>query len=433
METWIVEGGEPLCGEVNVTGAKNSITKLMVASMLTGEPCTFFNAPNIGDTYITQEICEALGSTLAWQEKNQLLAHTPTMTTSEIPLELGNRNRLAIMMMGPLLHRTGKAVIPAAAGGDRIGPRPVNFHLQGIEKLGAHVEIGDGKYTIQADKLKGTEFILPFPSVTSTENLIICATMAEGRTTIRNAAVEPEVIDLVMFLQKMGAIIDYKVDRTIVVEGVKELFGTNHRLIPDRNVGVSLAVAAVATGGDVFVHGARQTDLLAFLNMLRRVGGKFDIENDGIRFFQDQPLKAITLETSVHPGFMTDWQPPFVLLLTQAEGLSVVHETVFEDRFGYVSELQKMGAEIALYDSCLGGRECRFHSSNYRHSCVIKGPADLKAAQITVPDLRAGFVYLIVAIMADGKSVIEGVEHITRGYEDLQENMIKLGARITPQ
>jgi UDP-N-acetylglucosamine 1-carboxyvinyltransferase len=235
-----------------------------------------------------------------------------------------------------------------------------------------------------------------------------------------------------MYLQKMGAIIDYKVDRTLVVEGVPELFGARHTLIPDRNVAVSLAVAGVATGGDVFVRGARQSDLLAFLNVLRRVGGNFEVEDDGIRFYRNGKLRAITLETSVHPGFMTDWQPPFVLLLTQAEGLSVIHETVFEDRFGYVLELQKMGAEIALYDTCLGGRNCRFRSSNYRHSCVIKGPANLKAARITVPDLRAGFVYLIAAIMAEGQSTIEGVEHITRGYEDLEQTLVKLGARITP-
>jgi len=430
MSNWIIEGGNPLRGEVNLTGAKNSITKLMVASMLTGEECQFSNAPNIGDTKITQDICEALGSKVVWDDPHTMFIRTPRLIRHDIPYELGSRNRLAIMMLAPLLHRLGKAVIPMAAGGDRIGPRPVNFHLDSIQKMGAVVEIKDNAYHVQADQLKGAEIVLPYPSVTTTENLVMAATLAKGRTTIRNAAIEPEVIDLLLYLQKMGAIIDYKVDRTLVIEGVESLGGASHVLIPDRNVAVSLAVAAVATYGDVYVRNARQIDLMAFLNMLRRVGGKFEVENDGIRFYRDGKLSAITLETSVHPGFMTDWQPPFVLLLTQAEGLSVIHETVFEDRFGYVSELQKMGAEVALYDTCLGGRECRFRASNYRHSCVIKGPTQLHGAYITVPDLRAGFTYLIAAIMAKGNSTIEGVEHITRGYEDLENTLRKLGARI---
>jgi UDP-N-acetylglucosamine 1-carboxyvinyltransferase len=210
---------------------------------------------------------------------------------------------------------------------------------------------------------------------------------------------------------------------------VKSLSGAKHRLMPDRIVAASMAAAAVATGGDVFVKNANQQDLLAFLNTLRRVGGSFEVQDDGIRFFAKEKLRAIHLETSVHPGFMTDWQSPFVLLLTQAEGMSVVHETVFEDRFGYVGALQDMGAEIALYDSCLGHR-CRFSTSNYKHSVVIKGPSTLKAAEITVPDLRAGFTYLIAAIMATGTSTIHGIGHITRGYENLENSLRSLGARI---
>ena len=185
----------------------------------------------------------------------------------------------------------------------------------------------------------------------------------------------------------------------------------------------------MATKGDVFVRNAEQRDLLTFLNTLRRVGGAFDVQEEGIRFYRNGPLKAIHLETSVHPGFMTDWQPPFLLLLTQAEGMSVVHETVFEDRFGYVHALKEMGAEIGLYDSCLGNR-CRFSSSRYKHSAVVKGASKLKAAEINVPDLRAGFTYLIAAIMAQGKSTIHGIDHITRGYEHLQDSLSGLGVDI---
>ena len=429
MSTWTIEGGLPLRGEATVSGAKNSITKLLVASLLSDRASQFKNVPDIGDRKITQEMCEAVGAKFKSTSAHGLEVTTPKITSDTISQDLGGRNRLAIMLMGPLLHRKGRAVIPAAAGGDQIGPRPVGFHLEGVQKMGAHVEIGDGRYVIEADKLHGAEIELPFPSVTSTENLLITATLAKGRTTIRNAAIEPEVMDLVIYLQKMGAIIDYKDDRTFVVEAVQIQTGASHRLMPERIVAASLGVAAIATGGDVFVKNAQQQDLLTFLNTLRRVGGLFEVQEDGVRFFHNGALKAIHLETSVHPGFMTDWQSPFLLLLTQAEGMSVVHETVFEDRFGYVKALQNMGAEIALYDTCLGHR-CRFGASTYQHSAVIKGPSKLKAAEITVPDLRAGFTYLIAAIMAKGKSTIHGVGHIARGYENLEATLRSLGARI---
>ena len=429
LSTWKIEGGHPLKGEVAVSGAKNSITKLMAASMLSAQPSHFSNVPDIGDRDITQEICAAVGAKFKSENTHSLEIHTPNITSDAISLELGNRNRLAIMMMAPLLHRKGRALIPAAAGGDQIGPRPVNFHLESVQKMGARVEVRDGLYVIEAGKLHGAEIELPYPSVTTTENLLMTASLAKGRTTIHNAAIEPEVMDLVTYLQKMGAIIDYKVDRTFVVEGVESLAGASHRLMPDRIVAASLGAAAVATHGDVFVQNAHQQDLLTFLNTLRRVGGSFEVQEDGIRFFHNGKLHAVHLETSVHPGFMTDWQSPFLLLLTQAEGMSVVHETVFEDRFGYVKALQDMGAEIALYDSCLGHR-CRFSASNYKHSAVIKGPSRLRAAEITVPDLRAGFTYLIAAIMAEGKSTIHGIGHITRGYEKLEDSLRSLGARI---
>ncbi len=429
MSTWIIEGGEPLRGEISVSGAKNSITKLLVASLLSEQPSHFSNVPDIGDRDITQEMCAAVGAQVKAESAHRLEVHTPTITSDTISHELGNRNRLAIMMMGPLLHRRGRARIPVAAGGDQIGPRPVNFHLEGVQKMGARVQVQEGMYVIEADKLRGAEIVLDYPSVTTTENLLMTATLAQGRTTIRNAAIEPEVMDLVIYLQKMGAIIDYKVDRTFVVEGVSSLSGATHPLLPDRIVAASLGAAAVATRGDLFVRNARQQDLLTFLNTMRRVGGQFEVQEDGIRFFHNGKLQAIHLETSVHPGFMTDWQSPFLLLLTQAEGMSVVHETVFEDRFGYVKALQDMGAEIALYDSCLGHR-CRFSASSYKHSAVIKGPSKLKAAEVHVPDLRAGFTYLIAAIMAQGQSRVHGIDHITRGYENLETSLKNLGARI---
>ncbi len=399
-------------------------------SMLTEDPCIFTNAPDVGDSQITLDLCSALGAQFSQPAPHELEIQTQKILTSEVPYELATRNRLAIMTTGPLLHRTGRAIVPAAAGGDRIGPRPVDFHLQGFQQMGAEVEIHDGVYDIRADKLCGADIVLPYPSVTTTENLLMGASLAKGRTFIHNAAVEPEVIDLVMCLQKMGAIIDYSTDRTFVIEGVAALNGVIHEVIPDRIVAASLACAAVATRGNVLVQGARQADLVTFLNTIRRVGGKFEVQTDGIRFFYDRPLSSIAIETNVHPGFMTDWQAPFVVLLTQAAGMSIVQETVFENRFGYVPELQKMGADIALYDSCLGGSDCRFRYSNYRHSCVIKGPTPLQGAKMEVPDLRAGFTYLIAAILARGQSIIGNVEQIERGYEGLKESLISLGAQI---
>ena len=430
MSSWKIEGGTPLNGEVALTGAKNSITKLMVMSMLTAEPCVLSNAPQIGDSQITQEICEAVGAVFTQLGSHRIQIHTPTVTTSIIPHALGTRNRLAIMMLPPLLHRTGRAVVPIAAGGDRIGPRPVDYHLEGYRKMGAEVTIDGDVYDVRCEGLRGAEIELPFPSVTTTENLLLAASLAKGRTYIHNAAIEPEVMDLVMCLQKMGAIIDYNTDRTLVVEGVRALHGVDHAVLPDRIVAASMACAAIATRGDVFVRGARQADMVTFLNTIRRIGGKFEVQTDGIRFYYQNTLGSIAVETNVHPGFMTDWQPPFVLLLTQAQGMSVVHETVFESRFGYVAELQKMGADIALYDLCLGGSSCRFRFSNYRHSCVIKGPTALHGGRIVVPDLRAGFTYLIAAILAQDTSIIEGVELVERGYEGLKESILSLGANI---
>jgi len=399
-------------------------------SMLTGDPCIFTNVPEVGDSQITLDLCRALGAHYARLAPHQLQIQTRQVKSSEVPYELATRNRLAVMTIPALLHRTGRAIVPAAAGGDKIGPRPVDFHLEGYQRMGARVDIHDGVYDVRADKLRGADLLLPYPSVTTTENLLMGAVLAKGRTFIHNAAIEPEVIDLVMCLQKMGAIIDYNTDRTYVIEGVESLTGVAHEVLPDRIVAASLACAAVATQGDVLVMGARQADMVTFLNTIRRVGGRFEVHKEGIRFFYDQPLCSIAIETNVHPGFMTDWQAPFVVLMTQAKGMSVVHETVFENRFGYVSELQKMGADIALYDSCLGGSACRFHFSNYRHSCVIKGPTPLHGADMAVPDLRAGFTYLIAAILAKGRSTIHNVEQIERGYEGLKNTLISLGARI---
>jgi UDP-N-acetylglucosamine 1-carboxyvinyltransferase len=432
MDQLIVNGPTQLKGEITVSGAKNSISKLLTASMLTSEECRFENVPQIGDTEITKRMCESLGTRLTASAPRTLTVETLDIKSVEVPEYLAKRNRLSIMMLAPLLHRCGHAVVPAA-GGDRLGPRPIDFHLDAYRQMGAHIEVKEQGYYAKTQGLHSADIVLPYPSVTATENILMAAVLARGKTYIRNAAIEPEVMDLALFLQKMGAIIDYNVDRTFVVEGVSSLSGATHTIIPDRLVGASLGAAAIASHGDVFVHGMRQSDVLTFLNALRRVGGHFEVYHDGVRFFRKGELRSIALETTVHPGFMTDWQPPFALLLTQAQGMSVIHETVFEDRFVYISELRKLGADIELYDTCLGNTNCRFKTSSHRHSVIIKGPTTLHGADITIPDLRAGFSHLIAALIARGTSTIRGVEELDRGYEALDMGLKQLGASIERQ
>jgi UDP-N-acetylglucosamine 1-carboxyvinyltransferase len=429
---YVVEGGTPLQGTVSVSGAKNAATKMLVASLLTEETCTLHNTPRIGDVSITESLLRAIGANIRWSpdHPSTMLVTTPEVRHEGPPNELGRMNRLAVLTLGPMLHRCGQATIPAP-GGDRIGPRPINFHIEGLMQMGAEIEFRNGFYHARAKRLRGATIRLPFPSVGTTENLVITASLAKGVTVIENAAIEPEIMDLIKFLQKMGAIIELKVDRKIVVEGVERLRGATHRILPDRLEAVSLAIAAYLTKGDVRVVGALQDHLLTFLNTLYRIGLDFSVEDDAIRFFGSEcPPRSIAIETDVHPGFMTDWQQPFTVLLTQARGMSVVHETIYEDRFGYTNELNRMGADIGLYSKCLGEITCRFREKEYAHSCIVRGPTPLSGTTLTIPDIRAGCSYILAALCAQGISTLTGIEHIERGYERLPEKLRALGAKI---
>lgn len=428
--TYVVRGGIPLHGTVPVGGGKNAATKLIVASLLSAEPVRLHNIPLIGDVEATLGMVQALGTQVAWAGEHSLHLQTPHIGSAHVPDTFSGRNRVPILFVGPLLARTGHAEIPLL-GGDDVGGRPVDFHVEGYRALGAEVEQRQDLLVFRGKKLHGAVITLPYPSVMGTENLLLGSVFAEGTTVIKNAAVEPEILDLVDFLQKMGAVISHETDRTYVVEGVPWLQGAEHTVIPDRNEAVSVACAAIATKGSVFIEGARQPDLRTFLNVLRKIGGGFEVRDNGIRFSHVQGLKPLALETGVHPGFMTDWQPPFTILLTQADGTSVMHDTVHERRFGYAETLKTMGADIELFARCLGGRACRFRDRDFPHSAVIKGPTTLRAQDADVPDLRAGFSYLIAALVAQGTSRIRGVEKIERGYEKLVEKLHALGADIT--
>lgn len=437
QELYQIDGGYPLEGTVRAAGAKNAITKLLVASLLSDQKCLFFNVPNIQEVQFTVELCEELGSKITWDKEERILEiQTQELKTCYIPQRFSGANRIPILMIGALLGRTDETVIVPTAGGCKIGPRPINFHIDALKKLGATIDYRkmskEGAYFAQARTgLVGTCIDLPFPSVGATENTILGAVRAKGTTLIKNAAIEPEIIDLILFLQKLGVVIVVDVDRTICIEGTTKLLPVEHTVLTDRIEAASLGMAAIATKGRVFVEGAQHQHMITFLNALRKLGGGFTVKEKGIEFFYQGPLKGgVHIETGVHPGFLTDWQQPFVVLTTQAEGVSIVHETIYENRFGYAHTLNQMGAEIELFTHCLGGKPCRFCTQNFTHSAIIKGATPLVGQQIDVPDLRAGFAYVMAALMAEGRSHIHGVHYLDRGYENLAGKLTSLGAHI---
>ncbi len=429
-----VYGGSPLRGTITVRGAKNFVSKAMVASLLGEEPSLLGNVPQIRDVAVVTDLLDLHGvrvsvpdgrpDHLELDPADVELAHV-----ADIDAHAGS-SRIPILFCGPLLHRLGEAFIPDL-GGCRIGDRPINYHLDVLRRFGAVVEKLPHGIALRAPhRLQGTKLELPYPSVGTTEQVLLTAVRAEGVTELRNAAIEPEIMDLIAVLQKMGAIISVEVDRVIRIEGVDRLGGFRHRALPDRIEAASWACAALATGGDITVRGARQLEMMTFLNVFRKVGGALDITEDGIRFSHPGgDLNSLVIETAVHPGFMTDWQQPLVVALTQARGLSIVHETVYENRFGFTQALREMGAQIQLYRECLGGLPCRFGQRNFRHSAVVSGPSKLHGADIEVPDLRGGFSHLIAALTAEGTSRVRGIGLIDRGYEHFQAKLDALGAR----
>ena len=430
-----VEGGHPLRGTITVRGAKTFVPKALVASLLGNSPSQLDNVPLIRDVDVVSDLLSLHGVSVDFDQERGSMTLDPTNVQCARRADidaLGGASRIPILFCGPLVHQIGEAFIPEL-GGCNIGGRPIDFHLETLRQFGAIVDKrADGVHISKpAEGLHGAVIDLPFPSVGATEQTLLTAVRAEGITTLKGAAVEPEIMDLINVLQKMGAIISVDTDRTIRIEGVDSLSGYRHTALPDRIEAASWAAAALATRGDIYVQGAHQPDMTTFLNTFRKVGGAFDIDADGIRFYHPgNELKSIALETGVHPGFMTDWQQPLVVALTQAQGLSIVHETVYESRFGFTRALRQMGANIQLYRECLGGTPCRFGQRNFFHSAVISGPTPLRAADIEVPDLRGGFSHLIAALAAEGTSTVSGISLISRGYEHFTTKLRQLDARV---
>jgi UDP-N-acetylglucosamine 1-carboxyvinyltransferase len=434
MSLLTIEGGKALTGRVDLKGAKNLVTKAMVAALLGDTPSTLKDVPHISDVEVVAGLLKLHGVSISHDEVTGDMVLDPSNVEQARMVDIdahAGSSRIPILFCGPLLHRLGEAFIPGL-GGCEIGDRPVDYHFEVLRSFGAVIEkLPTGTRLSAPNGLHGTKIELPYPSVGATEQVLLTATMAQGKTELSGAAVEPEIIDLIAILQKMGAMISVDTDRVIRIEGVRSMKGFNHRALFDRNEAASWAAAALATKGDIFVGGALQSEMMTFLNVYRKVGGAFEVADDGIRFYHPgTDLNPVVIETDVHPGFMTDWQQPLVIALTQANGLSIVHETVYENRFGFTDALKQMGAQIQIYRECLGGHPCRFGQRNFFHSAVISGPTQLTGADIRVPDLRGGFSHVVAALAAEGTSRISNVQLISRGYERFIDKLGDLGAEF---
>jgi len=432
-ETVTFEGGKPLIGEVEVRGAKNLVTKAMVAALLADSPSVLRGVPHIRDVAVVRGLLEAHAVAVTDLSDGEIELDPRGVKSAhfaEIDAHAGS-SRIPILFCGPLLHQLGEAFIPDL-GGCRIGDRPINFHLDALRAFGAELEKSHEGIRLRApSRLVGARVDLPYPSVGATEQVLLTAVRAKGVTELTNAAIEPEIMDLIAILQKMGAIILVEPNRTIVIEGVDSLTGYTHRAISDRNEAASWAAAALATRGDIYVRGAVQQDLMTFLNLYRKVGGLFEIDDGGIRFrHPGGSINPVVIETDVHPGFMTDWQQPMVVALTQAEGRSIVHETVYENRFGFADALVDMGANIEVYKEGIASITRRVPRRPLEQAAVITGPTPLHGADIRVPDLRGGFSHVIAAVTASGPSTVSNLGIISRGYEHLLDKLSGLGAQF---
>ena len=440
MDKLIINGGRPLTGETYVSGSKNVALKALVAACLTDEEVIIENVPLISDVFVMTDIISELGGKIDTQDHTVFIT-AKKLSKTKIDLAIAAEIRSSAMFMAPLLVRVGEAVIPNP-GGCRIGARPIDRTIEGLEKMGVDVvyKSRDGYFYMNAPKgLKGIDYIFSKSTHTGTETLLIAACLAHGKTVLRNAAEEPEIDELIGLLTRMGAKILRTKKRVIEIDGVKKLSGTRFKVHPDRNEVVTLAVAGVITKGDIFIKGIKDTDIKEFVVKMEEIGAGVEIKEYGIRFFYKGPIKASSVETSPYPGFMTDWQGPWAVLMTQAEGTSELIERVYEDRFGYVSELQKMGANIKFFNPNVGNPE-EFYNFNIeddnlssKHAIQIKGPTKLHNGVVTISDLRAGATLALAALAAEGETVMLESNYLDRGYEKFEYRLQSLGADIIRQ
>jgi UDP-N-acetylglucosamine 1-carboxyvinyltransferase len=409
---FIVNGRRPLEGSVDVSGAKNAVLPVMAAAMLTSDEVVLEDAPDLLDVTTMCRVLEAMGGRTV-RSGHTLRIRVPAVEDIEAPYDLITKMRASIVIMGPVLRRAGRVRIPPP-GGCAIGSRPINWHLKGLEALGARISLDHGYLDARAERLRGARIYLDFPSVGATENIMMAAVCAEGTTVLENAAQEPEIVDLANFLNEMGGKIRGAGTNVVHIEGVRSLHGATHSIIPDRVEAGSFILMAAACGGDVLVRNVIPAHLHPLLAKLEEMGTPFCEKDDGIRVRGNGLFRAVDVKTQVHPGFPTDLQAQMLALLTRARGTSVITETVFENRFMHVDELRRMGADISVAGRC----------------ATVRGRESLSAAQVTASDLRAGAALILAALTAEGPSEIRNIYHIDRGYEGIELKLRGLGADI---
>ena len=416
MDKLIITGGRTLSGDVRISGAKNAALPVLMASLLTKEPLHVRNVPHLHDITTTMELLGRMGVSLEIDEKLNITANSGTLNSVIAPYDLVKTMRASILVLGPLLAHFGKAEV-SLPGGCAIGSRPVNLHISGLQEMGADIRIEDGYIKASADRLRGARIFMDVVSVTGTENLLMAATLADGTTVIENAAREPEVIDLANCLNSMGAKVSGAGTDEIVIEGVESLHGAEHSIIPDRIETGTYLVAAAITGGEITVRDTVPHLLDAVLEKLRQAGAEIEVGEDWITLrTHGRRMKSVNIRTAPYPAFPTDMQAQFMVLNCVAEGTSTITETIFENRFMHVQELQRMGAQIELQGN----------------TAIIKGTEKLQGAPVMATDLRASASLALAGVVAasGSETVIDRIYHIDRGYEGIEEKLSRLGASI---
>lgn len=412
MSEYLITGARPLSGIIKISGAKNAALKLMAASLLTDEEVVLHNVPLIEDVYTMAEALKSLGASVQIGQ-NSVAIKADNLTSCTAPYYLVSKMRASILVMGPLLAKLGrsKAAMP---GGCRIGLRKIDFHIKGLEALGAQISLQHGYIDARAKQLTGCQFQLDFPSVGATENLLMAAVLAQGKTTIKNAAREPELTDLVNFLKKLGARIRGAGSSTLIIEGVRKLRGATYNVMPDRIETGTFLVAGALCGNDLKISQCNPEDLNVALMKLKEIGAQIEVEKDCINITKSKLIRPSNIVTLPYPGFATDLQSPFMALLSIARGDSVITENVFEGRFLLAEQLNKMGAKIKIQG----------------HHALIKGNSKLAGCVVEAPDLRGGAALVLAGLVAKGATNVLNIHHIDRGYENFENKLSSVGAQI---
>jgi UDP-N-acetylglucosamine 1-carboxyvinyltransferase len=414
MNKLLINGGVTLDGNVRISGAKNAVLPILAATLLADGPATIENVPHLHDVTTTVELLGCMGVMVSIDEKLSVEVDSSTIENYTAPYHLVKTMRSSILVLGPLLARFGEAEV-SLPGGCAIGSRPVDLHIKGLQDMGAEIDVSNGYIHAKASRLKGTRLVLDIVTVTGTENLMMAAALAEGITTIENAAREPEVVDLANFINAMGGKISGAGTDTITIEGVETLKGTRYRVLPDRIETGTFLVAAAITGGKIHVKDTDPKLLDAVIDKLREAGAKIEVGDDWITLdMEGKRPKAVNVRTAPYPAFPTDMQAQFAALNTIAEGTSTVVETIFENRFMHVQELKRMGADIEIEGN----------------TAIIRGVDGLTSAPVMATDLRASASLIIAGLVASGETEVQRIYHIDRGYENIEEKLALLGAKI---